>query len=351
MKNFLKIFLIVGFGTIISACTDPEESFNWNPGENLRISGSSEISTLTTASYYVQGFTIAEDYNWSLTGPSGEVTVRRDGEFADVFVEAPGTYTLTVSNGTYNGSMTIEAASVDQALGFETDSIRTTESLTDTLFIPVVITERNPEGATVSFSIDASSTATMGENDDFVILTDSPLIFDEETTKHIEVLVRSDGEREATAETIVINLNAITDTGLGEYAVTLGDETEITVYIDDDLKVLSFESMENDTLTSSSDAGNYVYNVVLSGASESEVTVPYTISGTGVTPQIGSLTFTAGTISQPLPLTLSDAAFATDQEIVISLGEPVSDDEEVIIERDEEDNLIGHEKIIIIEIE
>lgn len=104
MKKINNIF-IMGLClltlVIFSSCENEEENISFTPGTNLIITGSEEIISTETETYFVEGFTINEQYTWSIAGP-GNATVTvvsgRDGEFVDVVVADAGTYTLSVEN-------------------------------------------------------------------------------------------------------------------------------------------------------------------------------------------------------------------------------------------------------------
>jgi PKD repeat protein len=58
--------------------------------------------------YYVQAFTITQNYTWSVSGPGNPTgTVRRDGEYYDVSFNERGTYTVAVNDGTYSGELQV----------------------------------------------------------------------------------------------------------------------------------------------------------------------------------------------------------------------------------------------------
>lgn len=362
--NILQLLLLLPAILFFSCDPEGEENIDWRAGDNLMIAGPASISTLSTSSYFVRGFTTDKTYAWTLEGPSGagEVVVSRGGEYADIFVEAPGEYALTVTNGTHSETLTIEAESENQVLGFETDSVTVSEVASDMLYIPVVIDSRNMSETVVSFSV-AGGTAEEGV--DYHVVTQSPLTFKSGVTRDtIEVHLVSDMLREAN-ETIILSLGEISATGAGEYATTLYTKAKptdpnlasIVVTIEDDVKFVAFEEVIMDTLRSAASAGNYVFNVTLSEPADGDVTIPYTVTGVGVTPTTGTVTFPSSTtpqdwsVSQPLTINISEEAFVANQTITITLGEPVSDDEEVEFQTGEDGAVVGNTTEVFIKLD
>jgi hypothetical protein len=90
---------------ILSACTDPEETMSWKPGKGLHIVGPAELATDEEAEYYVDGFTVNEDYTWTLDG--NPITPIRDGLMVTLDFNDAATHTLKVSNGKLEGSLEI----------------------------------------------------------------------------------------------------------------------------------------------------------------------------------------------------------------------------------------------------
>ena len=105
----MKILTYISFAAIaimiLSACTDPEETMSWKPGTGLHIVGPSELETGEEAEYYVDGFTVTEDYTWSLDG--NNIAPIRDGLMVQLDFDDAATHTLKVSNGKMEGSMEI----------------------------------------------------------------------------------------------------------------------------------------------------------------------------------------------------------------------------------------------------
>ena len=100
----------------LSACDYSEQNYDLVPGDSLSISGPSTVTVSEEATYNIFPFTVEKEYNWSVDGP-GEVatSLRRDGEYFDVTFEVPGTYTVTVDDGEYTGTLEVVASSGEEA--------------------------------------------------------------------------------------------------------------------------------------------------------------------------------------------------------------------------------------------
>lgn len=336
------------FSIFLASCdTDGEQAFDFVPGTALTIVGPAEVDAGFSYAYYVEGFTIDKSYTWALDDSS--ITPTREGEYVEIGFPEPGTYELTVDNGVNQGTQTIIVASVTKQLSFA--SISGTGMELDTLRVPITISNPTASETTVSYTITGTATAGV----DYELLSTNPLVIPEgvsDTT--INIVLLDDMLREDPSDAINITINSVTSAVQGEAATVLTDSTELTMFdftIDDDLKVISFGETETDTLTSTSDAGSYVFDVNLSNAAKADVTIPYTVTGVGVTPLTGTLIFKAGMTSQPLTVALDEAAFAANQEIVLSLDDPVSDDEEVVFGGNEDGSPVGNEMTIVVDVE
>lgn len=106
INRYHCILIILMTAFIAFACdTDGEETMSWKPGTGLHIVGPDEVEVGDEVSYYVDGFTVKETYTWTLDGTP--VTPTRNGEFVVLEFDAADDHVLTVSNGTYNGSLNI----------------------------------------------------------------------------------------------------------------------------------------------------------------------------------------------------------------------------------------------------
>lgn len=104
----LAVFVISALFLITSCNIDGEENIDWRPGDSLIIQGSSEVEVgAVDVPYYVEGFTIKKDYTWTVN--DNAVEAAQEGQFIYVDFPAAGTYTIKVSNGTYEGNLTVNA--------------------------------------------------------------------------------------------------------------------------------------------------------------------------------------------------------------------------------------------------
>lgn len=104
---FLYFQILVLFSAVVACNDDNDETMSWRPGTGLHIIGPSEANVGEEAEYYVDGFTVNETYTWTLDG--APVTPERQGEFVYLTFDTPGTHTLSVTNGTYSGDISITA--------------------------------------------------------------------------------------------------------------------------------------------------------------------------------------------------------------------------------------------------
>ena len=108
IHKVLAVWLISALLAITSCDIDGEENIDWRPGDSLIIQGSPEVDAGTEDEpYYVEGFTINKNYTWTVNGGAAEVA--REGEFIYVDFPAEGEYTITVSSGDYEGTLTVTA--------------------------------------------------------------------------------------------------------------------------------------------------------------------------------------------------------------------------------------------------
>jgi hypothetical protein len=99
---FASLFCMIVF---VACDDDPDETMSWKPGTGLHIVGSGDMAVGEESEFYVDGFTVKENYTWTLD--DAQITPIRQGEFVVLNFDEPGTHTLTVTNGKYSGSLDI----------------------------------------------------------------------------------------------------------------------------------------------------------------------------------------------------------------------------------------------------
>lgn len=111
-KNILPALLILGAGIFLTACNDDDvESMKWRAGTNLHILGEGSVNAGSLGNaYYVDGFTVKENYTWTLN--DAPLTPERGGEFVYLDFLNSGDYNVEVSNGRYQGATAIEVVPV-----------------------------------------------------------------------------------------------------------------------------------------------------------------------------------------------------------------------------------------------
>ena len=108
---YLSLVLLTAF--TFAACDQAEQNYDIEPGENLSISGPSEVTvpdsdTAAVETFNIFPFTIDKNYEWAIEGEGATIVEeRRSGEYIDVEFTQPGTYTLTIDDGEYTGSKEI----------------------------------------------------------------------------------------------------------------------------------------------------------------------------------------------------------------------------------------------------
>lgn len=73
----------------LTACDQSSQNVEFEPGENLSVTGPGEViipnyDSSATPEYFVEAFTIEQDYNWSVSDNAEILGTRRDGEYVEV---------------------------------------------------------------------------------------------------------------------------------------------------------------------------------------------------------------------------------------------------------------------------
>lgn len=370
MKINIKIIalLFLASAAMVACDTDGEQNFEFEPGNTLFIEGTGEVSfndvlaDASTNSYYVRGFTINEEYSWTLDGQPIEAA--RGGEFVFIdFAElGPGVYELTVDNGTFTGTKEIAVlASPREASFVDTTNVTVTESAAF-VAVPVVISGR---GAAVTTRVEYELGGTARVGTDYRVVSPTPLLFEAgqvSDTVVLEILNNTDINEEG--ETIMISLIDVEsdDEGVVELGATLSDSTFLTtktITIMDDVEVIALADTDTLQLSSPNQADTYSFPVTLSEPAEAPVTVTYEVRGEGpfgmaqgITDVTGgSITIDAGATTRNIVLDITNEAFDDDEKFVLEITGFSTADEEVTIGQNEAGENINVTKVISIDVE
>lgn len=351
MKKFNKSYLLylLSLCLLFTACDGEEENISFQPGDNLLISGTDEFLTYEEESFFVRGFTIDETYTWGIEG-DGVATVTpvegRDGEFVSVMAEDVGTYTLTVSND--NGlagefTMTIEDVNEFVGVGIDTLEIYEEQYLagSDTLFLPINISERNVDSTAVEFTI-VDGAAVEGVNFE-VLNTDGYIGFSPGQTQAFLPILSMDNITADGARDFRVVLGDVLTTGAKSSAVVSApDSLEIgqsVVYIWDDVKTADLV-VESDTVEVNA-SGNYLVDVALNAELTENVTLTYSVTdedglpvALGVDQTGGVIEIFAGESGDAIVLNIADGLVAEGAGVTyynVTLETITSADEEVEI--------------------
>ncbi len=346
-NKFLNIALALLCTTLLLSCEGEEEVFDWVPVNSLHIIGDSEVPFGSAQQFRVDGFTTEKNYTWTLNGNPAD-TIRK-GEFANIIFPQPGDYSLVINDGDLQDTLKVKALPV--TAGFGRNAVAVTES-SDTLDIPVNLTFG--EGATAtSLNVDASLAYTLGgtavAGEDYELVSANPLVIPKEAeTANMRIVLLNDSLREE-AKTITATLNTVA----GATGLSLVDSVPLRTYtitINDDLKYVAFTAPKTDTLASVDSSGVRTFEVSLSAPVTTDVTVPYTVSGTNVLDLTqGEVTLLAGQTTALIAIEVQPEAFAASQTISVTLGAPlVSEDQEVMYEMDDKNMPVGNTQTLVI---
>lgn len=119
--------------------------------------------------YYVQAFTLTQNYTWSVEGPGNPAgAVRRDGEFYDVTFNERGTYTITVNDGTYSGTRTVNVDTPPAIDGCIAKPYDITAG--QPVMIDAIVASRLPATVSVDYGADGDDEGDANDTADDVTL-------------------------------------------------------------------------------------------------------------------------------------------------------------------------------------
>ena len=252
-------------------------------------------------------------------------------ETVAVTLSSPVNATLSAAATTGTGTVTDD----DDAPTVSIDAPHVVEGAagaTPTLRFTVSLSAASGKQVTVDYADAGTGTATAGAagapGTDYTALTSGTLTFAVgTTTRTIDVTVTGDGTDEAN-ETVAVTLSSPVNATLAAGAATGTG----TVVDDDGAPTLTLDA-PSVTEGTGATGGTLRFTVTLSPASAQQVTVSYRDAGTGTATSgtdytaltAGTLTFTAGTTTQTIDVSVTgDAADEADETVAIALSAPVN---------------------------
>ena len=263
--------------------------------------------------------TTSQTLDVAVTGDAAD----EPAETVEVTLSDPVNATLAADAATGTGTVTDDDAVPTVSI----DSPSVTEgtgATGGTLRFTVRLSAVSGRQVTVAYADAGTGTATSGT--DYTALTAGTLTFTAgTTTQTIDVTVTGDALHEAN-ETVEVTLSTPTNAALAAAATGTGTVTD-----DDAIPTVSINSPSVAEGTGAT-GGTLTFTVTLSAASGRSVTVAYArtggtaTSGTDYTAlTAGTLTFTAGTTTQTIDVTVTgDAADEPDETVEVTLSGPTN---------------------------
>jgi len=344
MKNIFSIqyIALLGLAAFTSACDDEPTV---QRAKVLQVYGGEEVYVGDTQEYTMGSYSNRETFTWAVAGTGASVT-SGTGEYLNVAFNQPGSFSIKVTKADgAEGTLNVEAISKTLALEGDTATIIETDEI-DTVGIPLVIDNLVAGTTTISYTIDGTAV----EGVDYELVSPNPIVLtadsDPETDYYIYVRLLPDTEQESETKYIQVTLTDVTTEIQSE--VVLANDSDIlskTLEIADDFKEVSFEGADEETEI---DAPAVVeVTITLSEASTEDVTVDYSITGTGVndaTPTgAGSVTFAAGEVSKTVNLQFTSGAFTADQVVTLQIDGITTADGEVVAGSDVKKFTVKHQ--------
>ncbi|TWT55071.1 Calx-beta domain protein [Rubripirellula amarantea] len=264
-----------------------------------------------------------------VTIAAGETSTTFTITVLDDLIDEDDTETVIINFGTpvgavFTGSTTHTATISDDDAIEPTVSIsladQTASESDGTVSFSVVLSQASDQAITIPFTLGGTATLT----DDFTI-TSSPLSIPAGVTSlDVEIALVDDDVDEADQETLVVTLG--TPTG-----AVLGTSIVHTLTINDDDAILPTVDVSVASQTVSEDAGTVTFTVNLSEASDVDVSVPFTVTGTAVSGSDFTITaspvvITAGSTSATINVgVIDDSISETSLEtVIVTLGTPTN---------------------------
>ena len=213
----------------------------------------------------------------------------------------------------FSSSLTSTDAGAPVTVGFERATSIEDEA-SGTVMLPVTLSAPSGSPVTVSYEV-ADGSATQGLDYD---ATNGTLQFAPgETTKHVAITIRDDGNEEGD-ETLSVHLSGVIGAELGtaNHTMTINSNILSRVFF----TLLQSTGAESETTVQ--------LNIALDVASASEVKVDYTLGGDATAADynlaVGTVVFPPGTLSRTIDLAPIDDLLDEDPEdVIVTLVNPV----------------------------
>jgi len=336
MKNILSIRYkaLLGIAALVIACEDEPTV---QRSKVLQVYGGEEVYVGDTQEYTMGSYSKHETFSWAVTGAGASAT-SGTGEYLHVAFNQPGNFSVKVTKADgAEGTLNIEAISKTLSLGeLEKDTVVTESDDYETFGFPLVIDNVVAGTTTITYTMGG----TAEEGVDYEVISPNPIVLtadSEEEDYYIYIRLIPDTEPENETKYIEATLTEVTTAILGE--VVLSDDSDLltrTMKIVDDIKEVSFDGADEETEIDVPSLVNVT--ITLSEASTEDITVDYTLSGTGVnevTPEgSAAVTFAPGEVSKTVTLQFTPAAFSATQTVTLAITGITTADGEVVIGND-----------------
>jgi subtilisin-like proprotein convertase family protein len=301
-----------GTATITATLTSPAAitvTVNFATSDNTATAGSDYTTTVGALTF------IPGDTQQSFDVPIISDTVYEASEMVTLTLSSPGNAVLGAQSA---ASLTISDDDSAPTLSIGNVAVAEGNSGTTDAIFTVTLTGDTELTATVAYTT-ADGTATAGS--DFVSATGTLTFTPGTLTRPVTITVNGDGNYEHN-EAFTVSLGGATNATITTAAGTG------TINNDDSAPTLSIDDVA--VTEGNSGATDAVFTVTLSGATDVDATVVYTTtSGTATAGSdfvfaTGTLTFTPGTLTQPITVAVNgDTIYEYNENFTVSLGEAV----------------------------
>ena len=303
------------FTATLSAASGQQVTVQYADAGTGTATSGTDYTAITGGTLTFAAGTTSQTFDVSVTGD----TLDESNETVVVTLSGPTNATISTASGT--GTITDDDGT--PTLSINSPSVTEGNSGSTTLTFTATLSAASGRQVTVAYADAGTGTATSGT--DYTAITGGTLTFAAGTTSQtFDVSVTGDTLDESN-ETVVVTLssptNATISTATGTGTITDDDGTPT-------LSINSPSVAEGD-----SGSATLTFTATLSAASGQQVTVAYADAGTGTATSGtdytaitgGTLTFTAGTTSQTLAVSVTgDVLDESNETVVVTLSSPTN---------------------------